>query len=121
MSSDRVYALLRCQRAHLFAVASRKPRGGVSGGSGLDNETGYPHTGKLDFVDNRLSPATGTIRARAVFDNREGRFTPGLSARLLLASTERAPAVLISERAITTDQTRKIVLVVGAQQHRAAA
>ncbi len=113
VSSDRVYAYFDVsERTYLQSL--QKAKGGVPVRLGLDNETGYPHTGKLDFVDNRLSPATGTIRARAVFDNREGRFTPGLSARLLLASTERAPAVLISERAITTDQTRKIVLVVGA-------
>ncbi|MEO3689965.1 efflux RND transporter periplasmic adaptor subunit [Roseateles paludis] len=113
VSSDRVYAYFDVsERTYLQSL--QKAKGAVPVSLGLDNETGYPHTGKLDFVDNRLNPATGTIRARAVFDNREGRFTPGLSARLLLASSERAPAVLISERAITTDQTRKIVLVVGA-------
>lgn len=112
VSSDRVYAYFDVsERTYLQSL--QKAKGAVPVSLGLETEAGHPHTGKLDFVDNRLNPNTGTIRARAVFDNREGRFTPGLSARLLLASGERAPAVLISERAITTDQTRKIVLVVG--------
>ena len=80
---------------------------------GLANEPGFPHAGKMDFVDNRLNPATGSIRGRAVFDNKEGRFTPGLSARIKLVGSAPYSATLVPERAITTDQTRKVVLVVG--------
>jgi RND family efflux transporter MFP subunit len=80
---------------------------------GLSNEEGYPHTGTVDFVDNRLNPATGSIRVRAAMDNKDGRFTPGLSARVRLTSGASAPATLVPERAIGTDQTRKVVLVVG--------
>ena len=81
---------------------------------GLGNETGYPHTGKLDFIDNRLNPQTGTIRMRAVFDNSQGRFTPGLAARLTLATSAPYPALLVPDRAIGTDQNKKTVFVVGA-------
>lgn len=81
---------------------------------GLANESGFPHEGRMDFVDNRLNPATASIRARAVFDNKAGLFTPGLFARIKLVGSGSYQATLVAERAISTDQTRKIVLVVGA-------
>jgi len=80
---------------------------------GLFDEQGFPHQGRMDFVDNRLNPATGSMRLRAVFDNPGGRFTPGLSARIQLSAGAPYEATLVPERAIATDQTRKIVLVVG--------
>jgi RND family efflux transporter MFP subunit len=82
---------------------------------GLANEEGYPHLGYMDFVDNKLDPATGTIRARAVFDNKERLFTPGLFARLKLVGSGKFKAVLINDRAVGTDQNQKFVLVLGAQ------
>lgn len=81
---------------------------------GLANETGYPHAGTIDFIDNRLNPQTGGIRMRAVFDNADGRFTPGLFAKLQVAQVKTRPAVLTPERAIGTDQSKRFVLVVGA-------
>jgi RND family efflux transporter MFP subunit len=80
----------------------------------LANEAGYPHKGHMDFVDNRINPGTGTIRARAVFDNQDRTLTPGLFARLRLIGSGRYPAMLIDDRAIGTDQDRKYVYVVGA-------
>lgn len=80
---------------------------------GLADEAGFPHAGSVDFVDNRLNPATGAIRMRAAFDNRERRFTPGLFARLRLTGGTARAAVLTPERAIGTDQTRRYVFVVG--------
>jgi multidrug efflux system membrane fusion protein len=82
---------------------------------GLGNEEGYPHLGYMDFVDNKLDPATGTIRARAVFDNKQRLFTPGLFARLKLIGSGEFKAVLINDRAVGTDQNQKFVLVLGAQ------
>lgn len=81
---------------------------------GLANEEGFPHRGKLDFVDNRLNPQTGAIRLRASFDNRDGRFVPGLAARLTMPVSAPYQATLVPERAIGTDQNRKTVVVVGA-------
>lgn len=81
---------------------------------GLANESGYPHQGTLDFVDNRLNPQTGAIRLRASFDNRDGRFVPGLAARLTMTTSAPYQATLVPERAIGTDQNRKTVVVVGA-------
>lgn len=80
---------------------------------GLANEEGYPHEGTLDFVDNRLNPQTGAIRLRASFDNRDGRFVPGLAARLTMTTSAPYQATLVPERAIGTDQNRKTVVVVG--------
>jgi RND family efflux transporter MFP subunit len=80
---------------------------------GLANETGFPHEGRLDFVDNRIDPTSGTIRTRAIFSNRDRRLTPGLFARVKLVGSERAPALLVRDAAIGTDQDRKFVLVVG--------
>jgi RND family efflux transporter MFP subunit len=80
---------------------------------GLANEDGYPHEGYLDFVDNQVDPSTGTIRARAVFDNKQRLFTPGLFARLKLEGTGKHEAVMIDDRAVGTDQDKKFVLTVG--------
>lgn len=81
---------------------------------GLANEEGFPHQGHMVFVDNQLNPQTGTIRGRAIFDNSDGRFTPGLFARIKLMGSGRYHAVLVNDRAIGTDQDQKFVLVVGA-------
>jgi RND family efflux transporter MFP subunit len=80
---------------------------------GLANETGFPHEGHLDFVDNRIDPASGTIRTRAIFSNRDRRFTPGLFARVKLVGTKQTPTLLVRDAAIGTDQDRKFVLVLG--------
>lgn len=78
---------------------------------GLSNEEGTPHLGLLDFIDNHVNPRTGTMRARAVFDNAAGQFTPGLYARLRLSSASAAPTVLIRDEAIGTDLGHRYVLV----------
>ena len=80
---------------------------------GLANEQGYPHEGYMDMVDNQLNPQTGSIRARAVFDNKDGVFTPGLFARIQLLGSGKRQAMLIHDQAVLTDQDRKYVFVVG--------
>lgn len=80
----------------------------------LSNEDGYPHAGKVDYFDNRLNPQTGAIRMRASFDNSKGQFVPGLAVRLVMATTAPYSAVMVPERAIGTDQSKKFVVVVGA-------
>ncbi len=81
---------------------------------GLADESGYPHQGVMVFVDNALDPATGTIRSRALLDNRDRLFTPGLFARLRLLGAHEHEAVLINDSAVGTDQTVRYVLVVSA-------
>jgi multidrug efflux system membrane fusion protein len=78
---------------------------------GLANEEGFPHQGHVDFVDNQLNPEAGTIRLRAVFDNEDHLFTPGLFARIRLVGSGTYPATLVLDRAIGTDQDKKFVLV----------
>jgi RND family efflux transporter MFP subunit len=80
----------------------------------LPDERGFPHKGKLDFLDNRLDQGTGTLRARAVLPNKDGLFSPGLFARVRVTGTASYAALLLPDEAIGTDQTNKYVLVVGA-------
>ena len=81
---------------------------------GLADEEGFPHPGAVDFVDNQLNPQTGTIRARAVLQNKNGQFTPGLFARVQLLVSGEYSAILIEDRAVNTDQNQKYVLLLGA-------
>ena len=77
----------------------------------LADETEYKHVGRMDFVDNAVNPKTGTIRGRAIFDNKDGLLTPGFFGRLRLFGGER-DAILIPDTAIASDQSRKIVFTV---------
>jgi membrane fusion protein, multidrug efflux system len=81
---------------------------------GLSSEEGHPHLGQLDFIDNQVNPQTGTIRGRAVFDNADGLFTPGLYARLKLVGSGQYNAALIKDEAVGTDLGKKFVLVLAA-------
>ncbi|MFT3762986.1 MAG: efflux RND transporter periplasmic adaptor subunit [Pseudoxanthomonas sp.] len=78
----------------------------------LADEQGFPHEGTVDFLDNQVDRSTGTIRARAVLDNRDHVFTPGLFARVRLLGSGRFKAVLIDDKAVLTDQDRKYVWIV---------
>ena len=79
---------------------------------GLVGEEGYPHQGKVDFLDNQLTPSTGTIRMRALLDNSQRLFTPGLFARVRLPGSAEFKATLIDDKAVLTDQDRKYVYIV---------
>ena len=81
---------------------------------GLANEDGYTRQGVIQSVDNRLDVRSGTIRVRATLDNADGRLTPGLYARVRMSTGAPHDAILISDKAIGTDQDKKFVLVVGA-------
>jgi membrane fusion protein, multidrug efflux system len=79
---------------------------------GLVSEEGFPHAGLVDFLDNQVDRSTGTIRARALLDNRDRIFTPGLFARVRLLGSGEFSAVLIDDKAVLTDQDRKYVYVI---------
>lgn len=81
---------------------------------GLADESGYPHQGVMVFVNNEIDAATGTVRARGLFENHSRAFMPGMFARVKLPGNAPHPAVLINDSAIGTDQNAKYVLVVGA-------
>jgi RND family efflux transporter MFP subunit len=115
VSTDRMYAYFDASESAYLKYGQQEVKAKAAPPvlMGLFNEEGFPHTGRIDFVDNRLNPATGSMQLRAVFDNKSGRFTPGLSARVKLGAGKPYQANLVPDRAITTDQTRRIVMVVG--------
>lgn len=78
----------------------------------LSDEANWTLTGRLDFVDNQVNPRSGTLRARAIIDNAQQLYTPGVFARLQLWGGE-IDALLIPDAAVISDQARKIVFVVG--------
>ncbi|RBH59093.1 MULTISPECIES: efflux RND transporter periplasmic adaptor subunit [Pseudomonas] len=81
---------------------------------GLANETDYPRQGSLASLDNQLDVQSATLRVRASFDNTDGLLRPGMLARIKLGGGPPHQAVLIDDSAIGTDQDKKFVLVVGA-------
>jgi RND family efflux transporter MFP subunit len=79
----------------------------------LANETDFPHEGTLDFIDNRVRTTTGTLLVRAVLDNEARIFAPGFFVRVRLPYGKAKMVLMISERAILSDQNLKYVLTVG--------
>jgi RND family efflux transporter MFP subunit len=80
----------------------------------LENETGFPHEGYVDFVDNRVDPATGTVLGRGVYANPDGLLQPGFFARTRIPGSGRYRALLVPDSAIVTIQSLKLLLVVDA-------
>jgi RND family efflux transporter MFP subunit len=80
----------------------------------LANETGFPHRGALDFVDNQVDPATGTMRLRGVFPNPDRVLQPGFFARARVPGSAKYTALLIPDQAVGTDQSLKFVSIVNA-------
>jgi multidrug efflux system membrane fusion protein len=115
VSSNPVYAAFEADEGAYLKYISAA-RSGLSVAVGLANERGFPHKGRLEFVDNRVDPQSGTVRMRALLDNRDGDFTPGLFARVRLGdSAAPRKAVLVADRAIGTDQNKRFVLVLNEQ------
>ncbi|MEW6745648.1 MAG: efflux RND transporter periplasmic adaptor subunit [Planctomycetota bacterium] len=82
---------------------------------GLDADEGYPHQGTLDFAENRVDRQTGTIQVRGAVPNPDGVFVPGSRARVRVPVSQPYRSTLVPDTAILTDQDRKYLLVVGAQ------
>ena len=81
----------------------------------LLNEADFSHDGQIDFIDNALSTSSGTIRGRAVFTNSQALFTPGMFGRIQVPGSAPYEAVVIPDAAIGTEQARKFVYVVDAE------
>jgi multidrug efflux system membrane fusion protein len=116
VSDDRIYASFDGDEETYLQVGARARRNEpVKVRIGLASETGFPHEGRLEFIDNRLDAGSGAVRMRAVFANADNLLAPGLFARVQVDSgaTDGHQAVLISDQAISTDQSRKFVYVVG--------
>ena len=113
VSSNPIYASFQADEGAYLKYIGKARDGALTVAVGLADEQGFPHAGRLEFVDNRVDPQSGTVRMRAILDNKDGRFTPGLFARVKLGDggTPRK-AVLVADRAIGTDQSKRFVLVV---------
>jgi multidrug efflux system membrane fusion protein len=116
VSDDPVYVYFDAdEQTYLRYAKAKHDQARADGGSsdvyiGLADEAGYPHPGQLDFIDNQVDATTGTIRTRAALANPDGRYTPGLFARVRLVGGEDHDSVLIEERAVGTDLSKKFVL-----------
>ncbi len=84
---------------------------------GLANETAYSREGKVSSVDNQLDTGSGTIRVRALFENKDRSLIPGLYARIKVGGGAPHPAVLVISAAIGTDQDKNYVMVMGLDHH----
>jgi RND family efflux transporter MFP subunit len=84
---------------------------------GLMTEDGFPHKGRLAFIDNAVDGKSGTILGRAVFDNADGKFTPGLFARVRLVSSSTETVAVAPEKALGEDLGKRFVLVLTKDNH----
>lgn len=119
VSQEKMYVYFEVDEAtflHYQAMARQgQQRNALPVEIGLVDEQGYPHQGKIDFLDNQLTASTGTIRMRALLDNPQRQLTPGLYARVRLPGSAQFDALLIDDKAVLTDQDRKYVYVVDGQ------
>jgi len=106
------YTALRVRQLVREGKAGSPRDGGSRVSLGLANEQGHPHRGTVNFVENQLNPKTGTIRLRGVFPNEEQVLLPGLFARVRVPIGRSHNALLVSDRAIDTDQGQKVLYVV---------
>jgi multidrug efflux system membrane fusion protein len=121
VSVDPVYVVFEADENVYLKLQARLPDGASFGTDeyrlpvevSLSGDDSFSYQGELDFIDNQINPATGTIRGRAVLANADGRLTPGLFARVRLFGSYGYEALLIHDVAVLTDQDRKYVYVVG--------
>ena len=113
VSLDRIYASFDGDESTYLRVSRRTNAGQpVDVKVGLAGEAGFPHSGKLEFVDNQLDSRSGSVRMRATLANADRALAPGLFARVQIAGGAPTQQILIVDRAINTDQDRKFVYVV---------
>jgi multidrug efflux system membrane fusion protein len=120
VSVDPIYASFEVDEQSFldFQRAAGAVRGREGAGWGeirmaLAGEQDFPRAGRLQFLDNQLDAATGTIRVRALFTNRDGALTPGLFVRMRLSEGKPYAAVLVQDQAVGTDLDKRYVYVVG--------
>ncbi|HEX7155375.1 MAG TPA: efflux RND transporter periplasmic adaptor subunit [Thermoanaerobaculia bacterium] len=112
VSVDPVYATFEADEQTFLRYGNVARRAGLPIRMGLAHEKDFPREGKMDFLDNQINPATGTIRGRAVFTNADRGLTPGLFVRLRLPGNGSYSGVLIQDRAVGTDLDKRYVYVV---------
>jgi RND family efflux transporter MFP subunit len=109
------YTALRVRQLAREGKSDSPRDGGYPVSLGLANEEGHPHRGTVNFVENQVNPKTGTIRLRGVFPvfpNKDQTFLPGLFARVRVPVGRMHKALLVSDRAIDTDQGQKVLYIV---------
>ena len=114
VSDTPIYAAFNADEQTFLKYASAERGKASPVYMGLMTEDGYPHQGQLKFIDNAMDAKSGTISGRAIFDNADGRFTPGLFARIRMVSDTSRVVALAPDRAIATDLGKRFVVVVGA-------
>jgi len=123
VSLERIYASFDGDEETYLRVSKDSHAGRpVAVHVGLAGEEGFPHEGKLEFIDNQLDSRTGSVRMRATFENKDRGMAPGLFARVQIGGGNAKTALLITDRAVGTDQSRKFVFVVdkdGKAEYRA--
>jgi membrane fusion protein (multidrug efflux system) len=117
---DPIYAVFNVSE-RLYLDYQQRVAAVAAGGGGavpdpvprlrLANDTAYPNAGRIEFVDNRVDPTTGTIAVRAVFPNPDKLLVPGLFVTVELKSRESKPALLVPQAAVQEDQAGRFVLV----------
>ncbi|TAN59473.1 MAG: efflux RND transporter periplasmic adaptor subunit [Magnetospirillum sp.] len=118
VSQDPIYFSFDMSESDYLVQSRRaqaKPDAGILGAAAvirLMDETGWPHEGRIDFVDNQIDKGTGTIRTRAVLANADRSITPGAFGRVRMAASDSYDALLVPDTAIVTDQSRKLVMTV---------
>ncbi|NYT79158.1 efflux RND transporter periplasmic adaptor subunit [Alcaligenaceae bacterium] len=120
VSVDKVYASFDMDEQSFLRFLNKArldPQAIMPVELGLGDDQAYPRQGHVVSIDNHLDTASGTIRVRAVFDNADGALLPGLYARVRLSTRTARQAVLVDEKAIGTDQSKRYVLVVDAKSH----
>jgi RND family efflux transporter MFP subunit len=105
-------AVLRFMKQHAEGARKSAREAKLPAFIQLANEENFPHEGHLDFVDNRLDPATGTLRARGVFKTWDQLLVPGFFVRMRIPSGPKAPRVLIPDQVVSSQQGVKFVYVV---------
>lgn len=120
VSIDPIYAYFDVdEQTYLKYAQVTKNRGSAShdvqteAWLGLADESGFPHIGRVNFVDNQINSTTGTIRLRATFPNKNFALTPGLFARIKLQGGEKYNGCLAKDEAVVTDLNQKYVFVLG--------
>jgi RND family efflux transporter MFP subunit len=114
VATDPVFAAFDVDAQTFLRLRAMLKAGEVTALLGIGSDDGFPRRGRLESVDNRADPATGTVRVRAAFPNPGGEVVPGLSARVRLVTGEPRDVLLVPAGAVQSAAGRPFVLVVGA-------
>jgi multidrug efflux system membrane fusion protein len=112
VSVNPIYASFDADE-HVVLRTLHEGPGGVQVEAETVTNGGRKLTGRLQLIDNQVNTRSGTVRVRAVFDNKDGSLIPGQFVKLRMGKAKTEQALLVSERAVGTDQSKRFVIVVG--------